>query len=170
MALIEQWTEQTEGAIYIDFVSKTWPTEEAPYFCTKTKNENGGYNVDKKYSEIGGTVISVVKNETEYNGRPVRAFHITLEDWEDKIIISPTLTNASRNMLNALLWSVGEVITLKPYLNKAGYPDVSCKVAGTFAKTLCEYNDKEIADKIWAGASEPEIKEEEAITEENLPF
>ena len=173
MWLVKQW-EREQNVTYIDFNATTWPTEVEPYFCSKRKDETTWeLVVDEKYESISWEVVSVTKNETEFKWKPVRAFRIKLVDWEDTIIISPTLTNASKNMLNACLGSIGKEISLRPYLNKAWYPDVSAKFDWGFAPTQFVYNDEKLNDKIWESASEPnsqEVESQAEISAEDIPF
>jgi hypothetical protein len=79
MALKEQW-QSSESVIYIDFVSEAWPTDTAPFFCTK-KVVDWNREIDKKFGEVSWKIASVVKNETEWKWKPVRAFRINIEDW-----------------------------------------------------------------------------------------
>ncbi len=181
MALIKEW-ENNNSVTYLDLVAETWPTEVKPFLATKVKNEaTWMMEVKDKIAEVSGVVTDVVKNETSYKGKPVRAFKIKIVDWDETYIISPTLTNASKNMLNACLGSIMEVVTIKPYLNKAWYPDISVKKWGDFAPTKFKYNDKDLFDKIWEAAADnfgtnivlEEVKNEvenEEIDISDIPF
>ena len=179
MALIKEW-ETSGSVIYLDLVAETWPTEDKPFLATKVKNEKTWrMDIEDKIAEVSWIVTQVVKNETSYKWQPVRAFKIKIVDWDETYIISPTLTNASKNMINACLGSLGENITIKPYLNKVWYPDVSVKSWWNFASTLFEYNDKDLFDKIWDASAdsfgdskvEDKIEDMEGdINMEDIPF
>jgi len=171
--MLKKTWEGVEGnAIYLDFKSEAWPTEVKPFFCTTKKDDSGTRVINETFDEIKATVKRVEKNETEYKGQPVYAFRIYLQDGDEEIVLSPTYTNGSKNMLNALLGSIDKEVVMRPYLNKKGYPDVSVKINWEFAPTVCEYNDKDLKEKIWALAKDRTEVEtsKEWPSIEDLPF
>jgi len=170
MALLKEGMDEWEKKfIHIDLFAETWPTEKQPYFIETVKDWDW-YRQWDKYKWVSWVVKKVEKNPQKWKRDIIKWIKIYLEDVEDgtTIVVKPTLKQASKNLVNACLWSIWKEIVLKPFLNAKWYPDVYATVWGERSPTKFEYNDQDLMDKIWEACSEPQ--EKEAISPEDIPF
>lgn len=158
------WTGEVSNVnnISLKLVAEAWPTEVQPKLVVKAKNEDTGkYELtEDRYQKISGKVISI---RTSHNGKEglkeVKGFVACLQDGDERYYIDATMTNASKDIANHILASIGQVVSIGLYLNKNQYPTASVKLEnGEYAPTHFEFNGLD-KDKLWDA-----IKAQEADT------
>lgn len=133
--MLGNWDEKVYENTYLKLIAQTWPTEEKPVFQVKKKNEAWVYEMLEKYTEVTWIFKGIRATHNGKTGRDeVRGFSIMLQDEEDenkRVFIEATLTNASKDLANALvgLSYLGERVKIQTYLNKQKYPSMSIKDA-----------------------------------------
>jgi len=160
-----------EDKTFINLILRSTPgaTDVQPKFV---KLNDKFEDTDETYSEISGKLTAIKSTHTPAKGKrgEIFWFKAFIEDGDEIYVVSSTLTNASRDLLNALLVSKGKELKINLYLNKHQYPASSVKLAdGNWAQTALEYNkidNKVLFDLInW----QTEGKAEE-LTAEDVPF
>lgn len=162
--------------------SKVKGKEDAPKFGVQEKAENGKYETVDTYTQLSGVVKSISSTETGEGHDRVRGFKLILQDGDETYYIDSTMTNASKDLANHALASIGKFIKISLYLNKNNYPSASVKLQDdSYAPT--EFNFKDLdKDTLWeaikaqegAKQEEEEVKwaekQEETVDFEDLPF
>lgn len=161
MGLIKQ--EETSGSsVNLKLVAEQWPTKEFPKFVVKAKGADWTWGLsDESYSKISGTLSFI---STTHNGKTgkqeVKGFKFCLVDWEEKIYVDTTLTNASKDLWNHLLANIGKEVLISLYLNWKDYPSASVKYKDWTHTSTSQPFDKLDREKLWL-----DIKAQEAVKE-----
>jgi len=155
--------------INLKLTATPWETTEKPMFV---KLGEDFAPTGEEYSSVEGKLTKIKATHTPAKWRmgDVYWFKAFLEDWEEIYVIESTITNASKDLLNALLVNLGTKLSISLYLNKNGYPTSSVKLEDwNWAQTAFEFNAIDMPwlyDKI----VELEPKEEETIEAIDVPF
>jgi len=160
--------------INLKLTSEPGPTKEQPKFVVLWDDFK---ETEERYSELKGKLTKLVWTHTPPKGKrgDVYGFKAFFEDTTEGAneiyVIESTLTNASKDLLNALLANMWVELKINLYLNKNEYPTSSVKLAdGNWAQTSMEFNKidtKELYEQLEGLNKE---KEWEEITVENMPF
>lgn len=131
MALTNSENTSTGSVKYLKLEAEAGPTSIKPYFVEKIKNEDGSYGIGtERYTKVSGVIESV---RTTHNGKTgikeVKGFSIKMKDKDETYFIDSTMKNASKDLANMALASIGLEVQFDVYLNKNGYPT-------SFGKTL----------------------------------
>ena len=162
--------------INLKLTATPWVTTEVPKFTVVGEDFK---LTDEAYSGVKGKLIKIKGSFTPAKGHmgDIYGFKAFLEDWEEIYVIESTITNASKDLLNALLVNVGQVLKVKLYLNKNGYPTSSVKLEdGNWAQTAFEFNqidNKELYNKVVElekAGPEAEPDKEEGVSVSDIPF
>jgi len=160
------WNSEDKTFINLKLTSTPWVTEEQPKFTVIWEDFKP---TSETYSEVGGKLLKIKGSFTPAKGHmgDIFGFKAFLEDWEEIYVVESTITNASKDLLNALLVNVGQVLKISLYLNKNWYPTSSVKLEdGNWAQTAFEFNkidNKELYNKM------VEMEETPAKAEEDKP-
>ena len=173
---LSNWNIQEDNKTFVNLKLKStvWPTEERPVFVVLGDDFK---ETKETYSKAKGKLLKIKGTFTPAKWRmgDIYGFKAFLEDGDEIYVIESTITNASKDLLNALLVNIGKVLDIWLYLNKNGYPTSSVKLSGNFedgnwAQTAFEYNQiyiKKLYEKIEELNAE---KEGEEIQNEDIPF
>lgn len=152
---------------------------EQPRLVVKEKNEaTGKYELtDTKYSQLSGEVVSMRSSHNGKSGKDeVKGFVACIKDGDETYYIDSTMTNASKDLANHLLASIGKVVSISLYVNKNNFPTASVKLAdGSFAPTHMPYNALD-RDQLWLDIKAQEATKDSAdassdeVAVEDLPF
>jgi len=156
--------------INLKLKSTVWPTEEQPKFVKLDENFK---ETNEDYSEMKGklTKIKATHTPAKWQMGDIYWFKAFLEDWEEIYVIESTITNASKDLLNALLVNVWTTLKINLYLNKNKYPSSSVKLEDwNWAQTSMAYNEIDTA-KLYDAivAMEGPVKEE-GVSMSDVPF
>lgn len=171
---LSNWNAQDGDKTFINLklVSEAWPTKEQPKF--EVLGEDFKPTGDT-YTELKGKLIKIVGTHTPPKGKrwDVYGFKAFFEDGEEIYVVESTLTNASKDLLNALLVNIQTVLKVNLYLNKNWYPTSSVKLEdGNWAQTSMEYNQIDVT-KLYEAIEIASPKQSEASEElavEDIPF
>lgn len=174
------WKEEVKNYTNVKLVSVPWPVtdkKDSPRFAVLWDN----YELtDKYFTQIKWKVTWIKSTFTPKKWKmwDIYWFKVFISDIENPnnvLVIESTITNASKDLLNALINSKDKVVNISLYLNKNGYPTASVKTEdGNFIqwaldfKTLNWETLKAKVDEVFK-SSEQEIKSND-INLEDIPF
>lgn len=96
------------------------------------------------FTEVVGKVSWVKWTFTPAKGKrwDIYGFKAFIEDGSEVVVIESTITNASKDMLNALINAKWANVKISLYVNKNGYPSSSVKDAdGNFIKWALDFKE-----------------------------
>ena len=113
----------------VKLVAVAWPIEsksDAPKFHVLDENFN---LTDTTYTSIKWKLTWIKSTFTPKKWKmwDIYGFKAFIEDWDEVVVIESTITNASKDLLNALINSKDKVIHISLYVNKNWYPTSSVK-------------------------------------------
>ena len=116
--------------INLKLTSTVWPVEDikkdAPVF---TKLWDDYKPTWETFKNVSWKLLKLKSSFTPAKGRmwDIYWFKAFIEDGEEIYVIESTITNASKDLLNALLTQVGNEVKIWVYLNKNLYPSSSVR-------------------------------------------
>ena len=137
---IGNWNNSEKEFMNLKLSSTVWPTDEKPMFVKLGADFK---ETDEKYSFIEWKLIKVkwTHSPAKWKMWDIYWFKAFFEDEGMIYVVESTITNASKDLLNALLVNIWEVLKVTLYLNKNWYPTSSVKLDNwNYAQTAFEYN------------------------------
>lgn len=136
------WNIQEKKYINLKLISVPWPCEkhEAPKFVVLDKDYK---ETEEKYSSISWIVKFIKWTHTPANPKrrmqDIYWFKAFIEDLDEVYVIESTITNASKDLLNSLLWNKDNKVDISLYLNKNMYPSSAVKINWEYAVTRLDF-------------------------------
>lgn len=146
MALGNWNNNDTKEFVNLKLSSVVWPTDEKPMFVKLWADFK---ETSEKYSMVEWKLIKIKWSFTPAKWRmwDIYWFKAFFEDEKYIYVIESTITNASKDLLNALLVNLWKELKVVLYLNKNWYPTSSVKLADwNYAQTAFEYNKLDIKE------------------------
>lgn len=175
------WNETEKTYINLKLIAVVWPVEDikrdAPKFIKLDKEFKP---IGETFTKVSGKLSWVKKTFTPKKGKmwDIYWFKAFLDQEDGSVVvIESTITNASKDLLNALLANKGKQIEISLYLNKNKYPTSSVREAGEFVPTYVKFNEIDTIElfnsieKVFVKDEDDEVNQgSDDINIEDIPF
>ena len=164
------WGGEDKNFINLKLTSTPWPIDskdDAPYFERQIDFKSTG----EKYTSLSGKLVKIKGTHTPAKGKmgDIYWFRAFFEDGDDIYVVDSTITNASKDLLNALLANVWVVLSIALYVNKNNYPASSVKLEnGNYAQTKLDFQEASPTNLYEQVKEQEGEKEEEGATPTDL--
>ena len=173
--MLGNWKNEDKNFINLKLTATAWETDISPVFTVLGADFK---ETAETYSQVKWKLIKINPTFTPAKGKmgDIYWFKAFLEDGDEMYVVESTITNASKDLLNALLVNIGIVLSISLYLNKRSYPTASVKLEDwNWAQTAFEFSaldNKALYEKM-VEIQEPKVvkvEDEWEATAENMPF
>ncbi len=167
---LSNWTEKNRKYVNLKLVAEVGPTTVTPKLVVVWEDFQ---LTNESYTKISWTLKFIKWTFTPKKGRmgDIYWFKAFLEDGDITYVIESTITNASKGLLNSLLWAKDQKVDVSLYINKNGYPTSSVRIGETFAPQALDFRADNIS--LFEEIGKVFVKKEEEESElkaSDIPF